>query len=152
MSFLNTLIDQVTDEDARERLQERVDIIQHKIKFMDRVPVAILDTDNRVDDGLKALLEEAGGSLQDDPINARVVIYAEQGYPMLQLMGVVPSLFDEAWPAVEFSRLYLWDDNAAIASTAQQAVVALEDLAEMLYPGYFVFGNEGVTWISFKTK
>lgn len=152
MSFLNTLIDQVTDEDVRERLRERVDIIQHKIKFMDRVSVAILDTDNRVSDHLAALLEEAGGSLQDDPINARVVIYAEQGYPMLQLMGVVPPLLNEAWPAVEFSRLYLWDDDAAVANTPEQAVVAMEDLAEMLYPGYFVFGNEGVTWISFKTK
>ncbi|MBC7566588.1 MAG: hypothetical protein H7223_06445 [Pedobacter sp.] len=152
MSFLNTLIDSVRDEDLRERLHERVDIIQHKIKFMDKVFVVILDTNNQVYHNLEALLEEAGGSLQDDALNARVVIYAEQGYPMLQLMGIVPQLLKEEWPAVEFSRVYLWDDNAAVSNTAEQAVVALEDLAEMLYPGYFVFGNEGQTWISFKTK
>ncbi|MFP5081543.1 hypothetical protein [Pedobacter sp. JCM 36344] len=152
MSFLNTLIDAVRDEDSRERLHERVDIIQHKIKFMDRVSVVFLDTDNHVSYNLTALLGEAGGSLQDDPMNARVVIYAEQGYPMLQLMGIVPALMKEEWPAVEFSRVYLWDDNAALAETAEQAVTAMEDLAEMLYPGYFVFGNEGQTWISFKTK
>jgi hypothetical protein len=152
MSFLNTLIATVTDEDSRERLQERVDIIQHKIKFMDRVSVAFLDTDNQVSYSLAELLEEAGGSLQNDPMNARVVIYVEPGYPMLQLMGLVPPLLQEDWPAVEFSRVYLWDDQAAETDTAEQAVVALEDLAEMLYPGYFVFGNEGLTWISFKTK
>jgi hypothetical protein len=71
---------------------------------------------------------------------------------MLQLMGIVPPLLQEEWPAVEFSRVYLWDDNAASADSAEEAVNALEDLAEMLYPGYFVFGNEGQTWISFKTK
>jgi len=158
MSFLNTLIDTVADEDSRELLQERVDIIQHKIKFMDRVPVALLDTENQSLLGLYELLEEAGGLLQMEPMNARVVIYAEQGYPMLQLMGIVPPLLQEEWPAVEFSRVYLWDDNAASAGnaastgTAEEAVSALEDLAEMLYPGYFVFGNEGQTWISFKTK
>lgn len=60
MSFLNTLIDTVADEDSRELLQERVDIIQHKIKFMDRVPVALLDTENQSLLGLYELLEEAG--------------------------------------------------------------------------------------------
>jgi hypothetical protein len=152
MSFLNTLFDRLSDEDMRERLEERVDIIQHKIKFMDKVSVAILDTDNQASSNLYALLEVAGGTLQYDPLNARVLIYVEQGYPMIQLMGVVPPLLQEEWPAVEFSRVYLWDDNAALTDSAEQAVNALEDLAEMLYPGYFVFGNEGLTWISFKTK
>lgn len=152
MSFLNKLIDTVEDADLRERLQERVDIIQHKIKFMDKVAVSFLDTDNEVSHDLIMLLEEAGGVLQTDPITARVVIYVEEGCPMLQLMGIVPPLLDEAWPSVEYSRVYLWDDHAAAAENAEQAVVALEDLAEMLYPGYFVFGNEGQTWISFKTK
>lgn len=152
MSFLNTLIDQVADEDLREQLQERVDLIQHKIKFMDRVSVIILDTDNRVSKALNMLLEEVGGSPQDDAIHARVLIYAEEGYPMIQLMGLVPPMLKEEWPAVEFSRVYLWDDNSAMIEHAEQAVLAMEDLAEMLYPGYFVFGNEGQTWISFKTK
>jgi iron complex transport system substrate-binding protein len=31
----------------------------------------------------------------------------------------------------------------------QYLIEVLEDLAEMLHPGYFVFGNEGKTWISF---
>ena len=34
----------------------------------------------------------------------------------------------------------------------EDLVIALEDIAEMLYPGFFVFGNEGIDWLSFKTQ
>ncbi|WP_449436159.1 hypothetical protein [Pedobacter steynii] len=152
MSFLNAVINRIEDEQMREDLQERVDIIQHKIKFMDKVAVAFLDTSNRLNEDLKELIAEAGGVLQDDVNTARVVIYYEKSIGMLQLMGIVPSLLNKDWPSVEYDRVYLWDDEAAIANEAGTAVAALEDLAEMLYPGYFVFGNEGKTWMSFKTQ
>ena len=152
MSFLNAVINRVEDEQLRENFQERVDIIQHKIKFMDKVAVACLDTKNNLSGDLKALIAEAGGVLQDDVNTARVVIYYEKSTSMLQLMGVVPSLLEKEWPSVEYDRVYLWDDEAAVADEADLAVNALEDLAEMLYPGYFVFGNEGKTWMSFKTQ
>ncbi|TCC98000.1 hypothetical protein [Pedobacter psychroterrae] len=152
MSFLNAVINKVEDGALRERLQERVDLVQHKIKFMDKVAVACLDTGNVLVKDLEGLINDAGGVLQDDAATARVVIYYENGSSMLQLMGLVPALLDAAWPSVEYSRVYLWDDQAAVAGNAAIAVDALEDLAEMLYPGYFVFGNEGKTWISFKTK
>nr|WP_294876870.1 hypothetical protein [uncultured Pedobacter sp.] len=152
MSFLNAVINRVEDEQLRENFHERVDIIQHKIKFMDKVAVACLDTKNNLSENLKALIAEAGGVLQDDVSTARVVIYYEKSTSMLQLMGVVPSLLEKEWPSVEYDRVYLWDDEAAVADEADVAVNALEDLAEMLYPGYFVFGNEGKTWMSFKTQ
>jgi len=151
MSFLNAVINRVEDEQLRENFQERVDIIQHKIKFMDKVAVACLDTKNNLSEDLKELIAEAGGVLQDDVSTARVVIYYEKGTSMLQLMGVVPSLLDRDWPSVEYDRVYLWDDEDAITNEADVAVNALEDIAEMLYPGYFIFGNEGKTWMSFKT-
>jgi hypothetical protein len=152
MSFLNAVINRIEDEQMREDLQERVDIIQHKIKFMDKVAVAFLDTKNKLNEDLKELIAEAGGILQDDVNTARIVIYYEKSTGMLQLMGIVPSLLSKDWPSVEYDRVYLWDDEAAIANEAGTAVAALEDLAEMLYPGYFVFGNEGKTWMSFKTQ
>jgi len=152
MSFLNAVINKVEDQELRERLQERVDLVQHKIKFMDKVAVACLNTGNVLLSDLEGLINDAGGVLQDDAATARVVIYYENGSSMLQLMGVVPALLDPSWPSVEYSRVYLWDDEAAVTHTAGIAVDALEDLAEMLYPGYFVFGNEGKTWISFKTQ
>lgn len=152
MSFLNRLISEVGDEDLRERLQERVDIIQHKIKFMDRVSVLCLNTDNILVGDLPDIMPEVGGIMESNPDNSRVLIYVEQGQSALQLMGTVPALLEESWPAVQYNRIYLWDDQAAFANTADALVNAIEDLAEMLYPGYFVFGNEGKTWLSFKTK
>ncbi|RZK77910.1 MAG: hypothetical protein EOO92_12110 [Pedobacter sp.] len=152
MSFLNALINEVSDEEVQERFQDRVAIIQHKIKFMDKVSVVFLNSDNVVIKDMENLIAEAGGILQESPTAARVLIYTEPGVGMLQLMGMVPTLLDAQWPAVEYDRVYLWDDQSAVAETPENAVDALEDLAEMLYPGYFVFGNEGNNWMSFKTK
>jgi len=150
MSFLNELINQVGNEELRESLQERVELIQHKIKFMDKVTVACLDTSNHRMDVLEDLFSAAGAELQEDILNARVLIYHEAHKGMLQLMGMVPVLLKPEWPSVEYDRIYLYDD--VVLTDAVDAVAALEDISEMLYPGYFVFGNEGKTWMSFKTK
>ncbi|MES2827271.1 MAG: hypothetical protein V4687_03925 [Bacteroidota bacterium] len=152
MSFLNTLISEVGDGDLQERLQERIELIQHKIKFMDPVSVLVLDANNNPVTEIGNVINEVGGVMQSDVVTSRVLIYVEQGQSALHLMGTVPALLNTDWPAVEYNRVYLWDDEAAFGKTAEALVNAAEDLAEMLYPGYFVFGNEGKTWISFKTK
>jgi iron complex transport system substrate-binding protein len=149
MSFLKGVINEVVDEVFREELQERVEIILHKIKFMDTVPVICLDTENRPSDRLKQLLETAGGVLQENPAEAKVLIYEEQGRGMLEMMGIVPALLQKEWPSVTFNRVYLFDDHSLAEGDPEVMVSALEDIAEMLYPGYFVFGNEGRTWTAF---
>lgn len=149
MSFLSAVINKVPDELLMEELQERVDIVQHKIRFMERVPLALLDTRNIPVNGLEWLAEAVGAELQPDPLAARVVVYLEEGAGLLQLMGTVPGLLREEWPAVIYDRVYLWE---GLMAGADGAVAAVEDLAEMLYPGQFVFGNEGKTWSDFKTR
>jgi len=149
MSFLNAVINNVEDEELREGLQERVDIIEHKIKFMDKVPVACLDLDNIPSAVLNVVIEAAGGEMQEDPLQAKVLLYHQTNSSMLELMGTVPALLNSGWPAVEFNRVYLMDDATAFFSDPESFVNTLEDIAEMLYPGYFVFGNEGKTWMSF---
>lgn len=150
MSFLNAVINNVGDEGLREELQDRVDIIQHKIKFMDKVPVCCLDAQNVPSSVLDILLEAAGAEMQQDPLQAKVLIYQEPQFSMVELMGYVPALLEKEWPAVEFNRVYLLsEDTSAFLSDPESFVSSLEDVAEILYPGYFVFGNEGKTWISF---
>lgn len=149
MSFLNAAINRITDEQVRDELQQRLDIVQHKIKFMDKVPVSCMDTENRSGIALKGVLQDAGGILQEDPLHAKVIIYHELGTSMLEMMGIVPSLLKNDWPAVEYNRVYLMDDHAADFEDPFVAMATLEDVAEILYPGYFVFGNEGKTWSSF---
>jgi len=149
MSFLNAVINNVEDEELREELQERVDIILHKIKFMDKVPVACLNLENIPSPVLNVVIEAAGGEMQADPLQAKVLIYHQPNTSMLELMGSAPVLLKSEWPAVEFNRVYLMDDASAFFSDPESFVNTLEDIAEMLYPGYFVFGNEGKTWMSF---
>ncbi|HEY0176265.1 MAG TPA: hypothetical protein VGC08_07800 [Pedobacter sp.] len=149
MSFLNAVINNVEDESLKEDLQERVDIILHKIKFMDKVPVCCLDKENMVNPVLNVLIEAAGGEMQTDPKLAKVLIYHQTQAGMLELMGAVPALLEREWPAVEYNRVYLMEDTSAFLSDPESFVASLEDVAEILYPGYFVFGNEGKTWTSF---
>nr|WP_121271012.1 hypothetical protein [Pedobacter schmidteae] len=152
MSFLNGVINKVKDEALREQLQERADIIEHKIKFMDKVPVTCLDSRNRPNYALEEVILKAGGLLQDFTATAKVVIYLEKGKSMLELMGVVPPLLDKSWPAVEYNRVYLMNGQDLDTEDPLDLIAALEDIAEMLYPGFFVFGNEGIDWLSFKTQ
>ena len=149
MSFLNAVINNVEDETLREDLQERVDIILHKIKFMDKVPVCCLDKENIPNPVLDVLIEAAGGEIKQDPMEAKVLIYHQTQVSMLELMGFVPALLENEWPAVEFNRVYLMEDTSAFLSDPESFVASLEDMAEILYPGYFVFGNEGKTWTGF---
>lgn len=149
MSFLNAVINNVEDEELREELQERVDIILHKIKFMDKVPVAILDSYNSASSLLNVVIEAAGGERKDDIMEAQIVIYHEPRVGMLEMMGIIPSLLNEEWPAVKFKKIYIMDDQSAYLSDPQHFVDTLEDIAEMLHPGYFVFGNEGKNWTGF---
>ncbi|TKC03736.1 hypothetical protein [Pedobacter frigoris] len=151
MTFFDAVISRVEDLLVREELQERVDIIQHKIKFMDKVPVVCLSANNAYQNELEDIITAAGGVLEKDVMLARVLIYHERDTNMLQLMGSVPSLLQNEWPSVAYNRVYLYDDRPVIVD-AVTAVDALEDVAEMLYPGFFVFGNEGKTWMSFKTQ
>lgn len=43
MSSLNELINRVNDAALREELIERLAIVEHKIKFIDKVPVCFLE-------------------------------------------------------------------------------------------------------------
>lgn len=149
MSFIEAGINRIEDQELKEALQERLDIVQHKIKFMDKVPVACLDTEGRPSIVLRGVLEDAGGLLQEDAAQAQVLIYHELGAAIPELMGIVPSLLQNEWPAVQYNRVYLMDNHVADFEDAEIAVSTLEDIAEMLYPGHFVFGNEGTTWTGF---
>lgn len=152
MSFLNAVINKVKDEALKEELQERVDIIQHKIKFIEKVPVSCLDTHNHPNYALEALIVDAGGLLHDFPDTAKVVIYMEKERTMLELMGIVPPLLEKTWPAVAYNRVYLMDGLDLDFGDPEDLVALLEDIAEMIHPGSFVFGNEGIDWLSFKTQ
>jgi hypothetical protein len=149
MSFLNELINSEDDEDLRAELHERVEIVTHKIKFMDKVPVVCLDTFNLPSLVLADEINAAGGILETDILGAVYVIYYQQGKTLNDLMREVPSLLDPDWPSVKNGRIILLNDDVNKTRTPANAVMLVEDFAEMLHPGYFIFGYEGDKWIRF---
>ncbi len=149
MSFLNELINSENDEILREELHERIALVAHKIKFMDKVPVVCLDTFNLPNVMLTYEINEAGGILETDILGAVYLIYYQSGKTLNDLMREVPALLDPSWPAVKNGRIILLNDDVNKDRTATNAVTLIEDFAEMLHPGSFIFGYEGDKWIRF---
>lgn len=147
MSFLLALINNEIDADLRENLTDRVDIVTHKIKFMDKVPVICLGHKNGVNTALHGLIELAGGQIVADAAQAKAILYFDAERNIANWMGEMTTLLVPTWPAVTYKQVYVLDGAAEKNTT--YSVSSLEDIAEMLHPGSFVFGNEGTTWVNF---
>ncbi|MCZ4224900.1 hypothetical protein [Pedobacter rhodius] len=148
MSFLNDLFIGL-DATRQEDLQERLDIVEHKIKFMDKMPVALLDVNNSPGYFLAEELTLAGGMLESDIFNAAFIIYYHPGKTLTDLMREVPSVLNPDWPAVKNNRIILLNDDVNRQRAAENVISLIEDMAEMIHPGSFIFGHEGDKWIRF---
>lgn len=149
MSFLNELINSENDPVLREELQERVDIVAHKIKFIEQVPVVCLDLGNNPSLLLAEEIKAAGGMLETDVLGAVYIIYYQPNKTLTDLMREVPALLDREWQAVKNGRVILLNDDAERQRTPENAITLIEDMAEMIHPGHFIFGHEGSRWIRF---
>lgn len=148
MSSLNELINRVNDAALREELIERLAIVEHKIKFIDKVPVCFLDSLGNPHWELSAVAELGGAVVTTAPSEAVYVIFNEPGKLLDDLMRTAPTLLDQEWPAVKFNRVCLLADDYRL-NKAEEAVALVEDIAEMIHPGFFIFGYEGDKWIRF---
>ncbi|WP_131535612.1 substrate-binding domain-containing protein [Pedobacter nototheniae] len=148
MSFLNDLFIGL-DAAKQEELQERLDIVEHKIKFMDKIPVACLDLSNNPNYFLAEEITQAGGMIETDVMSAVYVVYYQPGKTLTDLMREVPGMLSADWQAVQNNRIVLLNDDVNRERSAENAVSLIEDFAEMLHPGSFIFGHEGDKWIRF---
>jgi hypothetical protein len=148
MSSLNELINAQTDQQLREDLLDRLAIVEHKIKFMDKVPVCFLDSEGEMNLNLGELAVLSGAVLTTLPREAVYVIFAEENKMVDEMMASVPTLLDGEWPSVKYSRICLLSDSYNL-SDAHDAVALVEAIAEMIHPGLFIFGDEGSKWIRF---
>jgi len=148
MSFLNDLFIGL-DATKQEDLQDRVDIVAHKIKFMDKMPVALLDVYNNPSYFLSEEISVAGGMIESDVFSAAFIIYYQPGKTLTDLMREVPAILNPEWQAVKNNRVILLNDDADRQRSAENAVSLIEDMAEMIHPGSFIFGHEGDKWIRF---
>lgn len=153
-----------------EELQERTEIVRHKLKFVadrpDVVCITGLQPLRTADTLISGLIEIAGGKpvLQSEPgnltaagklteLNPGVIIVAVPGLSIEQTLKEINSLISlPGWTelkAVADNRIYIADGNFIISSGGPQMADTLEMIAEIVQPGQFIFGFEGTGWVKF---
>ena len=144
-----------------EDLEERLNIITHKLKFIaeeSRPKVAFLQdvSPQSVEPTgyLANLTRLAGGIPQTEALTDGsnpdiLVIFSEQ--PVSALLAGLPQVLS-AWshtPAVANNRIYICYHNGYLRQPGARIADDAEILAEIIYPNYFVFGRDADVWMKF---
>ena len=155
-----------------ENLQERVDIIKHKLKFIDSKPtVACIEWLEPVmisGNWVPGLVNIAGGTpvlaqeekhspyiewdeiLRQDP---EIIVVMPCGFSIERTMREINLLLDRpgfaSLKAVKNDRFYIADGNQYFNRPGPRIVDSIEILAEIIRPKQFIFGYEGEGWIKF---
>lgn len=155
-----------------EDLQERVDIVRHKLKFTENKPTVaciewlepLMVSGNWVPE----LIDIAGGAsvlaeaskhspfiqwvdiqLQDP----EVIIVMPCGFSIERTLREIDILLQLSGfadlQAVKNNRLYIADGNQYFNRPGPRIVDSIEILAEIIHPKQFMFGYEGEGWIRF---
>jgi len=148
-----------------ENLQERIDIIKHKLKFFpDKPKVLCLQGVNPfllANERLLETIKLAGGTPVisfysiDDLINENpeIIILALSNEGLEESMKVIPDFLSfngiSELAAIKNNRLYITNSKTYFEKEGEFAVDALESIAEIITPKYFNFGFEGLAWAKF---
>lgn len=155
-----------------EELQERVDIIRHKLKFSESKPTVAciewLEPMMLSGNWVPELVSIAGGTniltepgkhspyVQWEDLrlqNPEVIIIMPCGFSIERTLKEVDILlqlpgFNEM-KAVKNNRVYIADGNQYFNRPGPRIVDSIEILAEIIHPKQFIFGYEGNGWIKF---
>jgi iron complex transport system substrate-binding protein len=155
-----------------EDLQERVDLIQHKLKFIENKPTVaciewmepLMVSGNWVPElvdiagGIPVLAQPGKHSPYIDWVDLRlqdpeiIVVMAcgfsiERTLKEIDVLLQLPGFTD--LQAIKNKRFYLTDGNQYFNRPGPRLVDSIEILAEIIYPKQFIFGYEGNGWIKF---
>ena len=139
-----------------EELQERIDLIKHKLKFIEQKPAVAciinLDTLTLADATVAELISIAGGASESQFNDPEIIIVMPAGYGIPQIMQQMDRLlqvpgFNEL-KAAKNNRVYIADGNFDLQHP-DQLVTLTEVLGEIINPKQFIFGYEGEKWIKF---
>ncbi|QQL48317.1 ABC transporter substrate-binding protein [Mucilaginibacter ginkgonis] len=171
--IMDLAIQGLSEEDANprfiEELQDRVDIVQHKLKFIERKPsvafINTLDFTEHAGNSLLRLISAAGGMMVNTNLysgsaweslietNPEIIVVAPQNNTIEDTMKQMTSLLDQKGfselAAVKNNRVYIADGNQYFYQPRARIVDSLEILAEIINPKQFIFGYEGQGWVRF---
>jgi len=155
-----------------EELQERIDIIKHKLKFIDTKPTVAciewLEPMMVSGNWIPELVSIAGGTsilatpgkhspyVQWDHVVATdpdIIVVMPCGFPIERTMKEIDILLQQpgfnSLKAVKNNRVYIADGNHYFNRPGPRIVDSIEILAEIINPKQFIFGYEGTGWIKF---
>ncbi|WP_461449144.1 cobalamin-binding protein [Mucilaginibacter sp.] len=155
-----------------EDLQERVDIIRHKLKYVESRPTVtciewlepLMVSGNWIPElvsiaGGKSILAEAGKHspfVQWDDIRLAdpdIMVVMPCGFSIERTMKEMNILLElpgfAELSAVKNNRLYITDGNQYFNRPGPRIVDSVEIIAEIIHPKLFNFGYEGNGWIKF---
>ena len=155
-----------------EDLQERVDLVRHKLKYIENKPTVVclewleplMVSGNWIPElvgiaGGKSILAEGGKHspyVDWDEIRLNdpdIIIIMPCGFGIERTMKEMDLLLElpgfNELKAVKNNRLYIADGNHFFNRPGPRVVDSIEILAEIINPKQFIFGNEGNGWITF---
>jgi len=155
-----------------ETLNERVDIIRHKLKFSASKPTVaciewlepLMVSGNwvpglvRIAGGVSILAEDGKHSpyVEWDDIRLQdpeILILMPCGFPIARTLREVDILLQlpgfSQLQAVKNNRVYIAEGNQYFNRPGPRIVDSIEILAEIIHPKQFIFGYEGDGWIRF---
>lgn len=146
-----------------EDIQERVDIIAHKLKFIadehrpkilclhDSSPVVIAQNDY-----LDKLVHIAGGisytRWQQQAFDPDAIILINDK-PVSQLLSELPNILATSYwsetNAVKNNNIFVVHDGKALQQPSPRIAEDVELLAEIINPKYFIYGYNETSWMQF---
>lgn len=146
-----------------EEIIERLEIITHKLKFIaaeSRPKVHYIQDINPIrtkkDPYIDQLILLAGGIPQTDPTVERFnpnVLLVFSDKPITELFRELPLVLSMSElseiEAIKNDRVYIIHHSDYFKTNGSLVAEDAEILAEILFPGYFVFGRDEDTWMQF---
>lgn len=141
---------------SAEEIQERYDLITHKLKFVQLKPAVLvisrLEPLTFDSAAWESAITLAGGSPENEGRKqlAEMLIIAIRGQPVGAVLAALPELMQNTAlsdvPAIAGRRVYILDADRL--HTAGD-LIKTETVAEIIHPKQFVFGHEGTFWVAF---
>lgn len=148
-----------------EELEERINIVIHKLKFIEegqKPKVLVVEHNALEDDGkgyLRSIIETAGGKPYKPELgdtNPGLIVFLTKEKGMYELLGELPVTLEQAeWKntdAVKNNKIFLVNGAKHLQGNLMQIADDVELLAEILYPQYFVYGGSGESWLKFELQ
>lgn len=158
--------------DLTDRMQERMDLIKHKLKFITQKPTVAciewLSPLMMAGNWTPEMVEIAGGEsvlavsgkhspaidwmdlVQADP---EIIIVMPCGFGIERTLKEMDTLLQQPYfrdlQAVKNNKLFIADGNQYFNRSGPRIADSVEILAEIINPKQFIFGYEGEGWIKF---